>query len=139
MVVPITGFGVMAKRVAQLSRRTGAITVPDLFRERFNSPAAGLISSLLIIFVMTFMMVAQFKAGAEIMKVVWPAETATFLSEKLAMASPSASVEGSEHSGGSEKRRRRVQKLARRRPPTESTACFCSVWQFLPSPSWATR
>ena len=74
MVVPITGFGVLAKRMAQLSRRTGAITVPDLFRERFNSPAAGLISSLLILFVMSFMMVAQFKAGATIMKVVWPAQ-----------------------------------------------------------------
>ncbi len=70
MVVPITGFGVLAKRLSQLSRRTGAITVPDLFRERFNSPAAGLISSLLIMFFMSFMMIAQFKAGATIMKVV---------------------------------------------------------------------
>jgi len=72
MVVPITGFGVLAKRLAQLSRRTGAITVPDLFRERFASPATGLISSLLIMFFMSFMMVAQFKAGAAIMKVAWP-------------------------------------------------------------------
>ncbi len=72
MVVPITTFGVLAKRMAQLSRRTGAITVPDLFRERFASPAAGLISSLLIMFFMVFMIVAQFKAGASIMKVVWP-------------------------------------------------------------------
>jgi SSS family solute:Na+ symporter/sodium/pantothenate symporter len=72
MVVPITGFGVLAKRLAQLSRRTGAITVPDLFRERFNSPAAGLVCSLLIMLFMSFMMVAQFKAGASIMKVVWP-------------------------------------------------------------------
>ena len=72
MVVPITGFGLLAKRLAQLSRRSGAITVPDLFRERFDSPAAGVVSSLLIIVFMTFMMVAQFKAGASIMKVVWP-------------------------------------------------------------------
>ena len=51
--------------------------MPDLFRERFNSPAAGLISSLLIMFFMSFMMIAQFKAGATIMKVVvWP-KTAT--------------------------------------------------------------
>jgi hypothetical protein len=34
MVVPITGFGILGKRLAQLSRRTGAITVPDLFRTR---------------------------------------------------------------------------------------------------------
>ncbi|MBI2478313.1 MAG: sodium:solute symporter, partial [Planctomycetia bacterium] len=76
MVVPLTGFGVLAKRLAQLSRRTNAITVPDLFRERFASPAAGLISSLLILFFMSFMMVAQFKAGATIMKVVWPTSVA---------------------------------------------------------------
>src|SRR5262245_14596714 len=47
MVVPITGFAILAKRMAQLSRRTGAITVPDMFRERFGSPTAGLIASLL--------------------------------------------------------------------------------------------
>src|SRR5262249_45926053 len=38
MVVPITGFGFLGKRLAQLSRKTGAITVPDIFRARFNSP-----------------------------------------------------------------------------------------------------
>ena len=45
MVCPIAAFGVIGKRVAQLSRRTSAITVPDLLRERFASPAAGLASS----------------------------------------------------------------------------------------------
>src|SRR6187431_1519372 len=50
MVVPITGFGVLGKRLAQLSRKTGAITVPDLFRARFQSPALGLTASLLIMF-----------------------------------------------------------------------------------------
>ena len=44
MVVPITGFGVVGKRLAQLSRRTGAMTVPDLFRERFQSPKLGLVA-----------------------------------------------------------------------------------------------
>jgi SSS family solute:Na+ symporter/sodium/pantothenate symporter len=73
MVVPLAIFGVLAKRTAQISRRTGAITVPDLFRERFASPTAGLVSSLLVMFFITFALVAQFKAGASIMKVVWPA------------------------------------------------------------------
>src|SRR5438128_2322918 len=50
MVVPLITFGVMGKRLAQLSRRSGAITVPDFIRERFASPAAGLIASLLILF-----------------------------------------------------------------------------------------
>ena len=71
MVVPITGFGILGKRLAEISRRCGAITMPDLFRERFGSPALGLIASLFILFYMSFMMVAQFKAGALIMKISW--------------------------------------------------------------------
>src|SRR5437868_6415787 len=50
MVVPLTGFGILGKRIAQLSRKTGALTVPDMFRARFNSPALGLSASLLIMF-----------------------------------------------------------------------------------------
>ena len=81
MVVPISGFGVLGKRFAQLSRRTGAITVPDLLRARFASPATGLMASLLIMFFMTFMMVAQFKAGALVMKISWPGSGALALVE----------------------------------------------------------
>jgi Na+/pantothenate symporter len=84
MVVPLTGFAVLAKRFAQLSRRTGAITVPDLFRERFGDPRVGLVASLLILFIMTFMMVAQFKAGAIIMKNAWPDSGVLALSEDAA-------------------------------------------------------
>ncbi len=72
MVVPITGFGLIGKRIAQLSRRTGAVTMPELFRERFDSPVLGLIASLMIISFMSIMMVAQFKAGAVVMKHAWP-------------------------------------------------------------------
>src|SRR3990172_5440782 len=72
MVVPMTGFGVLGKRMAQLSRRTGAITVPDLFRERFGSSQVRLVALLFILLYMSFMMVAQFKAGGIIMKVAWP-------------------------------------------------------------------
>jgi len=71
MVVPLTGFAILGKRLAQISRRCGAITMPDLFRERFGSAALGLVASLFILFYMSFMMVAQFKAGALIMKISW--------------------------------------------------------------------
>jgi sodium/pantothenate symporter len=71
MVVPITGFGLIGKRIAQISRRTGAVTMPDLFRARFASPMAGLVTSLLIIVFMSIMMVAQFKAGALVIKIAW--------------------------------------------------------------------
>lgn len=72
MVVPLTGFAVIGKRVAQISRMSGSVTMPDLFRARFASPTAGLICSLLIISFMTIMMFAQFKAGAVVMKSAWP-------------------------------------------------------------------
>jgi len=72
MVVPLTAFALIGKRVARFSRRLGAITLPDLLRERFGSPRVGLAASLFILFFLTFNMVAQFKAGALIMKVAWP-------------------------------------------------------------------
>lgn len=84
MVVPITAFSILGKRFAQLSRRTGAITVPDFFRARYDSPSLGLAASLLIIFYMTFMMVAQFKAGAIVMKMAWPGADIWTLSEESA-------------------------------------------------------
>ena len=88
MMVPITGFGILGKRLAQLSRRTGAITVPDLLRERFGSPQVGLAASLLILFCMSFMMIAQFKAGAILMKHSWPGTGA------LAITGESAAIGG---------------------------------------------
>lgn len=72
MVVPLTGFAVIGKRIAQISRLSGSVTMPDLFRARFASPTAGLVCSLLIISFMTIMMFAQFKAGAVVMKSAWP-------------------------------------------------------------------
>lgn len=68
MVVPLTGFAIIGKRIAQISRKTGAITIPDLFRDRFGSPTLGLVSSLIILIFMTTMMIGQFKAGAIVMK-----------------------------------------------------------------------
>lgn len=68
MVVPLTGFTILGKRLAQLSRKANAITIPDLLRTRFDDPRVGLVTSLLIMLFMGLMMVAQFKAGAIVMK-----------------------------------------------------------------------
>ncbi|MBL9093674.1 MAG: sodium:solute symporter [Planctomycetaceae bacterium] len=81
MIVPLTGFSFVGKRLAHLSRRTGAVTIPDLFRGRFDSPAVGLICSLMILFFLSFMLMAQFKAGAIVMKLAWPGNA-----ESLTMA-----------------------------------------------------
>src|SRR5215218_6613505 len=72
MIAPVTVLGVLGKRVGQLSRKTGAITLPDLFRERYGSPTLGLLTSLLIMFFLICNLVPQFTAGARIMKIVLP-------------------------------------------------------------------
>ncbi|SIN99779.1 solute:Na+ symporter, SSS family/sodium/pantothenate symporter [Singulisphaera sp. GP187] len=88
MVAPVTVLGILGKRIGQLSRKTGAITLPDLFRERFGSPALGLMTSLLVMFFLICNLVAQFSAGARIMKIVLPVEaTSWFASAELADSS----------------------------------------------------
>ena len=79
MVAPLTVLGILGKRIGQLGRRTGAVTLPDLFRERYGSPALGLITSVLIMFFLTCNLVPQFKAGALIMKIVLPSSSMTWV------------------------------------------------------------
>jgi SSS family solute:Na+ symporter/sodium/pantothenate symporter len=86
MVAPLTVLGVLGKRIGQLSRRTGAITLPDLFRERFGSPALGLLTSLLVMFFLSTNLVAQFAAGARIMKIVIPSGAVDWFGEGAAAA-----------------------------------------------------
>jgi SSS family solute:Na+ symporter/sodium/pantothenate symporter len=86
MLVPLAGFAILGKRLAHLSRRTAAVTMPDLFRGRFESPAVGLATSLIILFFLTFMLMAQFKAGAIVMKLAWPGNASLTLSEDAAIA-----------------------------------------------------
>ena len=68
MVVPICMMGLIGKRLNQVARKSGAITVPDVFRDRFDSAAFGLLATALIVFFMAFNLVAQFKAGSLILK-----------------------------------------------------------------------
>jgi sodium/pantothenate symporter len=68
IVVPICAMGLLGKRINQVSRISGSITVPDVIRDRFHSAKFGLLSVLLIVFFMSFNLVAQFKSGALILK-----------------------------------------------------------------------
>lgn len=70
MVVPICTMGLIGKRLNQVARASGAITIPDVLRDRFNSARFGLLTVVLIVFFMSFNLVAQFKAGALILKVL---------------------------------------------------------------------
>ncbi|MFM7131488.1 MAG: sodium:solute symporter family transporter, partial [bacterium] len=95
--------GVLGKRIGQLARRTGAITLPDFFRERFASPMLGLITSILVIFFLSCNLVAQFKGGGLILKLVLPqsihamigtAEPGKSATDKMAGVAAAASDEG---------------------------------------------
>ena len=68
MVVPICMMGLIGKRLNQVARITGAITVPDVFRDRFASAPFGLLATGLLVFFMSFNLVAQFKAGTLILR-----------------------------------------------------------------------
>lgn len=68
MVGPITTMLLMGKRINQVSRLAGSVTVPDVLRDRFNSPALGIVGSLLILIFLIVNLVAQFKAGANVME-----------------------------------------------------------------------
>lgn len=70
MVFPLCTMGILGKRINQVARISGAITVPDVFRDRFRSPAIGILSVSLIVFFMSFNLVAQFKAGSKILIVL---------------------------------------------------------------------
>jgi Na+/pantothenate symporter len=67
MVVPICAMGLLGKRINQIARKVGAITIPDLLRDRFQSRAFALVATVLIVYFMSANLVAQFKAGSLIL------------------------------------------------------------------------
>ena len=70
MIVPIVTMGLMGKRLNQVGRRAGAITIPDVLRERFSSTGLALFAAATIIFFTITNLVAQFKAGGVILDVL---------------------------------------------------------------------
>src|SRR5215472_3764643 len=68
MVTGLVSKGVLAKRLNQVSRLSGAITVPDVLRDRFRSPALGVLASVFLLLFLVANLVAQFKAGGLILR-----------------------------------------------------------------------
>jgi SSS family solute:Na+ symporter/sodium/pantothenate symporter len=68
MVAGLTSKGVLAKRLNQVSRLSGAITVPDVLRDRFQSPMLGSLAAVFLLLFLVFNLVGQFKAGGLIMR-----------------------------------------------------------------------
>lgn len=68
IVMPICAMGILGKRLNQVARISGSITIPDVLRDRFRSSWFGLVAVSLIVFFGAFNLVAQFKSGSEILK-----------------------------------------------------------------------
>jgi Na+/pantothenate symporter len=68
MVGGLVSKGVLAKRLNQVSRLSGAITVPDVLRDRFESPMLGILASVFLLLFLIANLVAQFKAGGLILR-----------------------------------------------------------------------
>ena len=67
IVVPLVAIGLIAKRLNQVARKSGSITVPEIMRKRLGSTAVGGVATVLLVFFQFFFLLAQFKAGAKIM------------------------------------------------------------------------
>ncbi len=67
VVVPLVSIGLIAKRLNQVARKSGSITVPEMMRKRLGSTTVGNVGTVLLIFFQFFFLLAQFKAGAMIM------------------------------------------------------------------------
>jgi sodium/pantothenate symporter len=68
MIVPLVAMGLLGRRLNQVARRSQAITIPDVLRDRFESPGLGALATGLIVFFMIFNLVAQFKGGSVILQ-----------------------------------------------------------------------
>jgi len=68
MIFPLCGMGLLGKRLNQVARKTNAITLPDVLRERFESPMLALISTLLMAFMLTVYLIPQFTLATLIME-----------------------------------------------------------------------
>ena len=67
MVVPLVALSLIAKRINQVGRIAGAITIPELLRKRFCNNGVGNVATVLVVLFTFFYILAQFKAGAAIM------------------------------------------------------------------------
>ena len=68
IVVATVGFGLLGRRIVELGPTTGALTFPDLLRDRFESRAIGAISGVAMLVLHTSFIVAQYIAGARVLE-----------------------------------------------------------------------
>lgn len=59
-------YGILGKKMMLVSHKTGAVTVIDVIRRRYNSNALAVLSALIIVLFFAATMVAQFVGGAKL-------------------------------------------------------------------------
>ncbi len=65
-MVPLTAMGLLGRRLNRMSRSCGAITLPDVLRERYGSKVS-LVATMLIVFLLSFYLIPQFKIASLIL------------------------------------------------------------------------
>ena len=50
IVVPLVAIGLIAKRLNQVARKSGSITVPEVLRKRLGSEVVGTVATVLLVF-----------------------------------------------------------------------------------------
>ncbi len=68
MIMPLCAMGLLGKRLNQISRKTGAITLPDILRERFANRNVAIVTTCLLALMLSFYLIPQFKLAAIILK-----------------------------------------------------------------------
>ena len=86
IVVPLVAIGLISKRLNQVARKSGSITVPELMRKRLGSATVGQVATVLLVFFQFFFLLAQFKAGAKIMTTLF-GDVGVFVASKEAVES----------------------------------------------------
>ena len=68
MTVPLIGIGLLGKRINRMARQANAITLPELLDARFRHPAVIVISTCMIVFLLSFYLIPQFKLASIILQ-----------------------------------------------------------------------
>ena len=63
-------YGILGKKMALVSRKTGAITVIDVIRERYQSNALAVLSAAVLVTFFATTMIAQFVGGTKLFEAV---------------------------------------------------------------------
>jgi len=67
-------FGLLGRRVRKFSELLNAITLPEYYEKRFNSPALRIVASLVILITVSMHLVAQWTASGKLLSVVFGTE-----------------------------------------------------------------